>query len=266
MKNLLTTQQLRDKYNPDEVLEDINKAYENNVEKLKTSLKHKNSPLRDYSIDKQISFLDRNNLTDNNLIEEITPILKDAIYFMILSKQNRTMITQRMRGFYSGLITNYLQRINYFIDDPEIILPKQYNDPTPRHKGIEYIFNILKLLKVDLEFEQDYRKKLPRSGYLTGLQVAMGKFFVKLNLIGLSQREQITLVQLIFDVFKVDWEEGDRENIKLSLQYPAIEYYKITMQDIQKIPSYLFSKSLTDSLVSNLIEQATILKKRSRRF
>ena len=185
---------------------------------------------------------------------------------MMLSKKNRTAITQRMRGFYSELITNYLQRINYLIGDPELLSPKHFNDPTPKHKSIDLVFNILKLLKKDLELEQKYRKKISRSGYLTGFQISMGKFFVKLNDIGLLQKDQITLVQILFDDFEVDWEEGDRENIKLSIQNPAIEYYNKTKQDIQKVSSYLFSKSLNDSLISNLIEQVIILKKRSRRF
>ena len=82
----------------------------------------------------------------------------------------------------------------------------------------------------------------------------------------MNQKDQITLVQRLFDDFEVDWDEGDRENIKLSLQLPALENYKLTQQNIQKITSSLFSKSLNDNLVSNLVEQAVILKKRLRRF
>ena len=72
----------------------------------------------------------------------------------------------------------------------------------------------------------------------------MGKFFVFLNKIGMSQKDQISLIQHIFDQFEVDWEEGDRENIKVSVQQPAIDYYKVNQEQIQAI----------------------LLSKRSRRF
>ena len=94
----------------------------------------------------------------------------------------------------------------------------------------------------------------------------MGKFFITLKSLGMNQKDQITLVQRLFDDFEVDWDEGDRENIKLSLQLPALENYKLMQQNIQKITSSLFSKSLNDNLVSNLVEQAVIFKKRLRRF
>ncbi len=42
---------------------------------------------------------------------------------------------------------------------------------------------------------------------------------------GMSQKDQITMVQQIFDEFKVDWEEGARENIKVSLQQPALDIF-----------------------------------------
>ena len=70
----------------------------------------------------------------------------------------------------------------------------------------------------------------------------------------------------MFDDFKVDWEEGDRENIRLSLQNPALEYHKMTHEDLQKTSGTLFSNKVNDSILSNLAEQAIILKKRIRRF
>ena len=267
MKKLLTTQEIRDKYNPDYILKDIESSYEGNKDKLKLVLTDKkNSPLTNYDLDQQLSFLDAKNSKNNNLVDEVSASLKDTIYFMSLSKKERTSITQKMRWFYSDLINNYLKRINILIEDSEILTPKHHQDPSPKHKGMDFVFNILQLIKKDLEYEQEYRNQLPRSGYLTGLQVSMGKFFMKLKSINMSQKDQITLVQNLFDDFNVDWEEGDRENIKLSLQNPAIEYFQKTEQDIQKIPSYFFSRSLNDRLVSNLIEQSIILKKRSRRF
>ena len=39
----------------------------------------------------------------------------------------------------------------------------------------------------------------------------------------MSQKDQITLVQQLFSLFNVDWDEGVRENIKNSLQQPSLE-------------------------------------------
>ena len=125
---------------------------------------------------------------------------------------------------------------------------------------------VLNLIRKSLSHENEHRKKLNRSGYLTGLQVSMGKFFVFLNKIGMSQKDQISLIQHIFDQFEVDWEEGDRENIKVSVQQPAIDYYKVNQEQIQKISSILFSSALDDKILSNLVDQAILLSKRIRRF
>ena len=45
MKNLLTTQQLKDKYDPDSILKAIENSYAVNLEKLQSSLAKNNSPL-----------------------------------------------------------------------------------------------------------------------------------------------------------------------------------------------------------------------------
>ncbi len=64
----------------------------------------------------------------------------------------------------------------------------------------------------------------------------------------------------------MDWKEGDRDNIKISLQKPALDYHSKTYRDIQSISNYHFSKSLGDNLISSIIENAVIFKKRIRRF
>ena len=266
MKNLLTTQQLREKYDPDSIFKAIEQSYNQNLERLRSSLNHTDSPLQKYNRDIQISLLDANQKGSDELIDEVASTLKDTIYFMTLSKKERTSVTQRMRSYYSDLVKNQFLRINYIMEDPEIGSPKYGSDPTPKHKGMLQVFEILKMVNKDLEFEYEYQQSLSRTGYLTGLQISMGNFFITLKSFGMNQKDQITLVQRLFDDFEVDWDEGDRENIKLSLQLPALENYKLMQQNIQKITSSLFSKSLNDNLVSNLVEQAVILKKRLRRF
>ena len=86
MKNILTTQQLRDKHDPDSVLQGIESFYEENLDKLITILSHADSPLLRYSSNLQISFLELNQKQDE-LINEAASLLKDTLYFMMLSKK-----------------------------------------------------------------------------------------------------------------------------------------------------------------------------------
>ena len=268
MKNLLSTKQIRLKYDPDTVLKNINLSYEKNIEKLRSCISHKESPIHNYNTVHQLSLLDTD--TDkhypNHIINELLSTLKDSTYFMGLSKKDRLHTTQKMRAFYSGLLNNYLERINIIIQDPELLTPKQFNDPIPKHKGLSIVFDILTIIKKDLELECKYRKNMPRAGHLTGLQISMGKFFNNLKSNSVSQKDQITIVQNLFNSFGVDWEEGDRDNIKLSLQKPAIEYYNKINKDVQNISGYHYPKSLNDNMITNMIEQTVIFKKRIRRF
>ena len=193
-------------------------------------------------------------------------MLKDALYFMMLSKKDRTLVTQRMRAYYSDVVKNQLTRVELILDDQEIGSPKHSTDPNVNHKGMGQVKIILNLVRKSLTQEHEYRKRLNRAGYLTGLQVSMGKFFVFLKKIGMTQKDQISLIQHIFDNFEVDWEEVDRENIKISIQQPAINYYKTNQEEIQKISGALFSRILDNSILSNLVDQAILLSKRIRRF
>ncbi len=266
MKNLLTTEQLRLKYDPESILKDIDANYEKHLEKLRGWIFQEDNPINNYNTVQQISFLETNDQKDTNLINELLTKLKDTVYFMGLSKKERLVVTQKMRGFYSGLITNYLKRINVIMSDPELLSPKQFNDPIPKHRGIEIVFEILKIISKDLELESKYRKNMPRAGHLTCFQISMGGFLKKLEIIGMSQKNRITLVQQLFHTFKVDWKEGDRENIKLSLLKPSTEYYERAKVDIQNLSNYHYPESLGDNLISNMINQAIIFKKRIRRF
>ena len=72
--------------------------------------------------------------------------------------------------------------------------------------------------------------------------------------------------QHLFDEFKVDWEEGDRDNIKHSLQIPALSYYKSHQEDLQKLSSSIHSSKINQSLLANLVDHAILLKKRIGRF
>ena len=265
MKNILTTQQLRKKYDPDSILKGIESHYKKNFDKLLSILSQPDSPLIKYSSNHQISFLESHRKKDD-FIEEASSLLKDALYFMMLSKKDRTLVTQKMRAYYSDVVKNQLTRVELILDDQEIGSPKHSTDPNVNHKGMGQVKIILNLVRKSLTQEHEYRKRLNRAGYLTGLQVSMGKFFVFLKKIGMTQKDQISLIQHIFDNFEVDWEEVDRENIKISIQQPAINYYKTNQEEIQKISGALFSRILDNSILSNLVDQAILLSKRIRRF
>ena len=265
MKNILTTQQLRDKHNPDSILQGIESFYEENLDKLISILSHSNSPLITYSSNLQISFLETNQKQDE-LISEAASLLKDTLYFMMLSKKERTNTTRKMRAYYSEVLKNQLTRVKLLLDDPEVGAPKHSTDPSSNHKGMQQVRSILSIIKKSLAIESEYRENLTRIGYLTGLQVSMGYFFLFLKKIGMTQKNQISLVQHIFDEFKVDWEEVDRENIKVSIQQPALDYYRSMQNESQRISGVLFSSSLDDSTLSNLVDQAMLLSKRIRRF
>ena len=266
MRNIPTTKQLRNKYDSDGVLESIEISFKQNLEKLRSSLNHKDSPLLKYNRDLQISLLDSNEKKNKQIIDDVAATLKDTVYFMTLSKKDRTAVTQNMRFYHTDLVKNQLARIKLLLDDSEIGSPKHGHDPTPKHKGMTQVFHILGMVKRDLELENDHWGHLSRSGYLTGFQISMGDFFIMLKGIGMIQKDQITLVQRLFDDFEVDWVEGDRENIKVSLQQPALENYETTQRDMRQLSSTFFSKSLSEDLIDDLVEHARIMKKRLRRF
>ena len=93
MKNILTTKQLRDKYDPDSILISIESLFEEKIDSLVKILNHSNSPLNGYSSDIQISFLESDQGKEN-LVKQTSFYLKDALYFMTQSKRDRTNITQ----------------------------------------------------------------------------------------------------------------------------------------------------------------------------
>jgi hypothetical protein len=94
----------------------------------------------------------------------------------------------------------------------------------------------------------------------------MGKFFVILRDLSMSQKDQITIVQSLFDSFHVDWDEGDRENIKMSLQKPALANYEKQRRELRQISSRPFSKTLTPEMILTLEELTFLYKKYLRRF
>ena len=71
MKNLLTTEQLRSKYNPDTVLQKIDLCYKENFNKIKSNISDKNSPIHNYNIAHQMSFLEADSKHKSQLIDNL---------------------------------------------------------------------------------------------------------------------------------------------------------------------------------------------------
>ena len=107
---------------------------------------------------------------------------------------------------------------------------------------------------------------MPRVTYLTGFQVSMGPFLLKLKELGVKQKDQITIIKNLFDDFKVDWEVLDRENIKLSILKPAQNYLRINQKYENNIMEPKLTRFYSDDLISNFIEQAKVLKDEFKRF
>ena len=139
MKNVLNTYQLRLKYDPDSVLRAIDINYQDYLEKLREWICQDDNPLIKYRVAKQISFLEKNNGVNTNIINDLLLKLKDPIYFVGLRKKERIYLVQKMRGFYTELLKTYLARINMLMDDPELLNPKQYNTPVSKHRGCKVL-------------------------------------------------------------------------------------------------------------------------------
>ena len=189
--------------------------------------------------------------------------------FMTLNKKERTLITQRMRSFESAYVNAVLERINHFLEEPELFRPPSWSTSSQKRRqgGISGSINdLMQALRSNLKIEVQYWENVSRAGYLTGLQMSMGKFFVILRDLSMSQKDQITIVQSLFDSFHVDWDEGDRENIKMSLQKPALANYEKQRRELRQISSRPFSKTLTPEMILTLEELTYLYKKYLRRF
>ena len=146
MKKLLTVRELRNMYRPDEFLAAMQEAFSQNRERIIKLFSHHNCPLSRYKQRKQISFLDSDDESDKTLIEEIVDTLQDSVYFMLLTKKERTRITQRMRSFESKMVENQLARINLLLEDDQLgsstpwTGKERTNKGSNRHRGLDMAF------------------------------------------------------------------------------------------------------------------------------
>ena len=266
MKKLYTLKDLKKKYDPDKVIVQIEENFVLHKYTLINLLSIDSCPLSNYKQERQLSFLETKGQDDAELIKEIAEMLKDAIYFMTLSKKERTNVTQKMRSFASELVDAQVIRINLFIDDPLLVLPYSSNKNSNQPEILNEITEVLRCVKSGLKIEQDYWANIPRAGYLSGLQVSMGEFFMRMNQLGMSQKDQITMVQQTFNEFKVDWEEGARENIKVSLQQPALDIFHKRKMHFDSIIGFNKTSTLSTNYVSGLTSAFNFYRSELRRF
>ena len=266
MKKLYSLKELKSKYEPEKVISEIEESFVIHKFKLISLLSIESCPLSRYKQDRQMSFLEANQPDDEELVKEVVNTLHDAIYFMNLSKKKRTSITQKMRSFAIDLIDSQLAKVKLFSEGMLLDLPFAKNKDIEIPQILNDVIDVLNCIESGLKIEKSYWGNIPRAGYLSGLQVSMGKFFVKLNQIGMSQKDQVTLVQQIFDEFKVDWEEGARENIKVSLQQPSLEIVHYRKMHFDSIMGAEQVTSLSKNIVAELTTVFNIYRSQLRRF
>ena len=266
MKSYFNSKKNREKHRPDKVLKKIKHSYENNCHKLLSSLTKENSPLLNYNYNSQLSFLEMKKDDSKKLIEELTTLLQYAVFFMEVSKKERIKISKNMRLYFRYYIENQLSRIKFFLEDFEFGNLKTTNNVKQSVSIIDPVILTLTYLRNYFELELRRIKSLPRVTYLTGFQVSMGPFLLKLSKLGVKQKDQITIIKNLFDDFKVDWEVLDRENIKLSILKPAQNYLRINQKYENNIMEPKLTRFYSDDLISNFIEQAKVLKDEFKRF
>ncbi len=225
MTKIVSNKKLLKKYDPEKVLNKIAEHYIKNKSKLLELLSSSSCPISKYKREKQLSFIDFNDTEDHDFAQDVLNQLHDAIYFMSLSKKERTQVTQRMRSFATEFIRSHFERIKNIQENRILELPYSLIKKDEQPLVLKELNEVLKSILSGLNIELNYWQALPRASYLSGLQVSMGTFFDKLNKIGMNQGDQITLVQQLLSHFKVDWDEGARGNIKTSLQVPSLEIF-----------------------------------------
>ena len=266
MKSYFNSKKNREKHRPDKVLKKIKNSYENNSHKLILSLTKESSPLLNYNYNSQLSFLEMKKEDNKKLIEELIISLQYTVFFMEVSKKERIKISKNMRLYFRYFIENQLSRINFFLEDFEFGNLKKTNNVNQSLSIIDPVILTLNYLRKYFELELRRIKSLPRVTYLTGFQVSMGPFLLKLKELGVKQKDQITIIKNLFDDFKVDWEVLDRENIKLSILKPAQNYLRINQKYENNIMEPKLTRFYSDDLISNFIEQAKVLKDEFKRF
>ena len=143
MKKLYTLKDLKKKYDPDKVIVQIEENFVLHKYTLINLLSIDSCPLSNYKQERQLSFLETKGQDDAELIKEIAEMLKDAIYFMTLSKKERTNVTQKMRSFAIELVDAQLMRINLFIDDPLLALPYSSDNDSDQPELLNEIIEVL---------------------------------------------------------------------------------------------------------------------------
>ena len=99
--------ELIEKYKPQNILNDIKEHFIINKSNLFDLFSKSSNSKSNYKREKQLSFIEPNEAENHDLVEDLMNQLHDAIYFMSLSKKDRTLVTQRMRSFATNEIFCY---------------------------------------------------------------------------------------------------------------------------------------------------------------
>ena len=205
MAKLLTTKQIQDKYKPNLIYKEIELAYKKNKKRLARFIKEHENIL----LNKSSSSSDLERAT--YYVES----LKDAVYYLEKTEEERLEISKRLREYKRELNINRFKRINYIVLDNELCEGVDTNIP----QYMDMVTQILVRLKLNIMADQKFLNNT-KAGHLTGLRIGLYPFFNEMHSNKVRQKDQINIVMNLFREFKNKVKLND-DVVRVQLQQPA---------------------------------------------
>ena len=187
MTKLQTTKQIQDKYKPNLIYKEIELAYKKNKKRLTNFImEHENILL--------------NRASSFSKTEHITYYmrsLKDAVYYLEKSQEERLKISKRLREYKRDLNKNRLKRINYILLDKELCKGVD----TDYAEEMDMVTITLTRMKTNILADQLFINNT-KAGHLTGLRIGLFPFFNEMHNEGIRQTDQINIALDLIHEFK----------------------------------------------------------------
>jgi len=224
MKKLLTSKQIREKYNLEDFELMTEQSKKRNEIRLRSFFSSKDSVLQKY----EPPF-------DEDQIGFMVAWLIEAAYYLELNQEQRLKISQQERDYYKELTQTQLKRISIILEDKEIFSFR---------KGFKSVYRKLQKFKLELEVDLK-RNKGMKVSHLFGLRIYLKPVFSFLKELGVRQKDQVRLIKDLFDEYNFDWgeleEDKQEDNIRVSFQQLA----RPTFKAVTKSWSDIDRKTLT---------------------
>ena len=156
MKKLLTSNQIREKYNLEDFELMTEQSKKRNEIRLRSFFSNKDSVLQKY----EPPF-------DEDQIGFMVAWLIEAVYYLELNQEQRLKISQQERDYYKELLQTQLKRINIILEDEEIFYYR---------KGFKLVRRKLQEIKSELEIHIKKHKGIKVS-HLFGLRIYLKPIF-----------------------------------------------------------------------------------------